>query len=191
MTLILSPIPEPEYIPKYLFVSGDDQTGSWKSSHVMKECKNSASNMPDGQLLKAVLGPVLRKRNTIRRQKQQVARSQRRVLPWLRREDMEHTSERTDGSLEDAGSPESSCESTSMATTPQQSQWTSGSTVAESLSSPAVSSSGSLPIQGGHGASPDSLGAFNKYRELLDYCKRGPWPPESIMTDLFLKGMVS
>ncbi|KIX05565.1 uncharacterized protein Z518_06437 [Rhinocladiella mackenziei CBS 650.93] len=96
MTLVLAQTSELEYVPKYLFVSGDAQGASYKSRHVMKE--------------------FLRKRDTIRRQKQLAARSQSRVLPWLRREDMEQSNP------EDSGSPESSDSST--VTTPQQSQWT-------------------------------------------------------------------
>jgi hypothetical protein len=69
MSVVLTQTSGGDYTPKYLFVSGDRQHGTGKSRHVMKE--------------------FLRKRDSIRRQHQLAARSKSRVLPWLRREDME------------------------------------------------------------------------------------------------------
>ncbi|OCT48189.1 hypothetical protein CLCR_04040 [Cladophialophora carrionii] len=124
MSVVLTQTSGVDYTPKYLFVSGDRQRGTGKSRHVMKE--------------------FLRKRDSIRRQKQLASRSQSRVLPWLRREDMEQGALQTDGSVAEAAlSSDSLSDTSSRPSSPQQSQRTAGSTVGDSHSSPTFSSSGS------------------------------------------------
>jgi hypothetical protein len=123
MSVVLTQTSGADYTPKYLFVSGDRQHGTGKSRHVMKE--------------------FLRKRDSIRRQKQLAARSKSRVLPWLRREDMEQSPPQVVASIADATVPlDSSSDSSSRPSSPQQSQWTAESTAGESP--PTCSSLGSV-----------------------------------------------
>lgn len=137
-----------DYTPKYLFVSGDRQRGTGKSRHVMKE--------------------FLRKRDSARLQKQLVARSQSRVLPWLRREDMEQSASQTVGSIADAAvSSDSSSESSSRPSSPHQSQWTGGSTFGESP--PTFSSAGSVFDYGG--MSETSRKSLDSSKDLVDNCE--------------------
>ncbi|EXJ69485.1 uncharacterized protein A1O5_07521 [Cladophialophora psammophila CBS 110553] len=120
MSVVLTQTPATQYVPKYLFISGDSQRGTGKSRHVMKE--------------------FLRKRDSIRRQKQLATRLQSRVLPWLRREDMEQVPVRTDVTGVDVGgSSDSPSDFSSRPSSPQQSQWTAGSTMDEAYSSPCFS----------------------------------------------------
>jgi hypothetical protein len=139
-----------DYTPNYLFVSGDCQRGTGKSRHVMKE--------------------FLRKRDSIRRQKQLASRSKSRVLPWLRREDMEQNVSQTVGSVVDAAlSSDSLSETSSRPSSPQQSQSTAGSTVAESHASPSLSSSGSNLEFGGF--SDTTANTSHIPRDLVTNCK--------------------
>ena len=123
MSAILTQTSGADYTPNYLFVSGDRQHGTGKSRHVMKE--------------------FLRKRDSIRRQKQQAERSKTRVLPWLRREDMGQSTAQAAGSIPHATVPlDSASDSSSGPSSPEPSQWTAGSTAGESP--PACSSLGSV-----------------------------------------------
>ncbi|KIX96205.1 uncharacterized protein Z520_07983 [Fonsecaea multimorphosa CBS 102226] len=138
MSIVLTQTSATQYVPKYLFVSGDCQRGTPKSRHVMKECKNPHLKL---QLLPAetsLCQPVLRKRDSLRRQKQLAARSQSRVFPWLRREDIEQVPAPIDVSppVDGGGSYDTLSDSSSRPSSPRQSQWTVGSTMGESHSSP-------------------------------------------------------
>ncbi|KAK5025039.1 hypothetical protein LTS07_008418 [Exophiala sideris] len=110
----------------------------------------------------------------MRRQKQLAARSQSRVLPWLRREDMVRSSEQFDDFGEDTGaSSESSFESISTATSPQLSHWTDAITTVESRSPPPPRSSSTPVIDSviqRKSTSPSRVG--HKHQELLDYLFR-------------------
>ena len=134
MSLLLAQPAEHEYIPKYLFLSADGTRETCKSRHVMKECKHAMEPDPSWQFLMHLCRPVLRKRDSLRRQKQSTARAQSRVLPWLRREDMNQSLDAGgDGCLEAMNLSPSppSHETSSRATTPQQSQWTSDGSTAD------------------------------------------------------------
>lgn len=157
MSVVLTQTPGAEYTPKYLFVSGDSQQGTGKSRHVMKE--------------------FLRKRDSLRRQKQLAERSQSRVLPWLRREDMEQSMSQVAGSVPDVTVTDASSDWSSRPSSPQQSQsqWTAESTNGESP--PACS----------------SLGSVFDLGKLLDTSRDVSQPPRSLvnnckltMTCLFL-----
>ncbi|KAI1626431.1 hypothetical protein EDD37DRAFT_607996 [Exophiala viscosa] len=135
------------------FKSEDSQPGTCKSRHVMKE--------------------FLRKRDSIRRQNQLAARSQSRVLPWLRREDMVRSSEHVDDFGEDTGAAsESSFESISTATSPQHSHRTCASTAFESRSSLLLTSSAPANDNVNLRRSPNSSEVRHKHQELLDYLFR-------------------
>jgi hypothetical protein len=88
-TCTQTPASRPQYIPKYLFVTGDRQRGTGKSRHVMKECKKAllSTRLANPSIL--TVYAVLRKRDSLRRQHQSAEKTQSRVLPWLRREDVE------------------------------------------------------------------------------------------------------
>lgn len=145
MSLLLAQPAEQEYVPKYLFLSADGARETCKSRHVMKECKHAKDPYPSWQFLMRLCPPVLRKRDSIRRQKQSTARAQSRVLPWLRREDMHQPFDvGGDSCLEATNTSPSSSppyETSSRATTPQQSQWTSDGSTADSHECSSSSSS--------------------------------------------------
>ncbi|OAP55303.1 hypothetical protein AYL99_10276 [Fonsecaea erecta] len=144
MSIVFTQTAATQYVPKYLFVSGDCQRGTGKSRHVMKE--------------------FLRKRESIRRQKQLAARSRSRVLPWLRREDVEQvpTSIIISPAVGDGGPSDTSSDSSSRPSSPRQSQHT------ESHPSPCFTPPCSSPekVERKEGGALDS--SYNP-QELLDH----------------------
>jgi hypothetical protein len=88
-TCTQNPASGKQYIPKYLFVTGDRQRGTGKSRHVMKECKKALLSTRLANPLILTVCAVLRKRDSLRRQYRSAEKTQSRVLPWLRREDVE------------------------------------------------------------------------------------------------------
>lgn len=110
----------------------------------------------------------LRKRDSIRRQKQLAARSKSRVLPWLRREEMEQGPSQTDGAVGDVGGSDTASDSSSQPSSPHQSQWTSN-TASESYSSPIFSPSGSTQEPSVHDSTAN-LSAHGS-PDLLEYRK--------------------
>ncbi|OAG37098.1 hypothetical protein AYO21_08746 [Fonsecaea monophora] len=153
MSIVLAQTSATQYVPKYLFVSADCHRGTGKSRHVMKE--------------------FLRKRKSIRRQEQLAARSQSRVLPWLRREDMEQMGPRIDSSpavISGGGSSETPSDSSSRPTSPQQTQRTVVSTTGQSHSPSCLASPRSLPDPT---EPPENcMNAPYNSHELLDYLNR-------------------
>ncbi|OQU98273.1 hypothetical protein CLAIMM_04082 [Cladophialophora immunda] len=152
MSIILTQTTATQYVPKYLFVSGDCQRGTGKSRHVMKE--------------------FLRKRDSIRRQKQLAARSRSRVLPWLRREDIEPVPARTDASpaVDGGVSSDTPSDSSSRPSSPPHFQWAAGCTMGESHSSPCFTSPSSLPdpVE----IPESSINSSYESQELVDYLHR-------------------
>jgi hypothetical protein len=172
MSLLLAQPAKQDYVPKYLFLSADGTRETCKSRHVMKECKSPKYLYPTWQLLIRLCVPVLRKRDSIRRQKQSTARAQSRVLPWLRREDMQQSIDYVgDNCVETlSGSPSPpSCETNSRATTPQHSQWTSDSSIADSYE---CSSTSPSTLSTSHAPQINPQGS---HRGLIDYSKAHTW----------------
>lgn len=125
-------------------------------------------------LLKPHLGKVLRKRDSIHRHRQLAARSQSRVLPWLRREDMGQAPGRAKEGIEDIGiSSKCSSDSSSVPSTPQQAQWTSGSTFPENHSSPTLSSFETMLEHGTASSFEGSRSLALRCPGLVDYRESG------------------
>ena len=145
MSMAFTENPGVEYTPKYMFVSGDGQRGAGKSRHVMKE--------------------FLRKRDSVRRQNHLASRSKSRVLPWLRREDIEHTSFQVNSIAE----ADSSSESRSIPSSPHHSTSATGSSTGDSHASPALSPPVSVVEE--QAFEDGSKNAPHPSKDLVDYCE--------------------
>lgn len=170
MSLLIAQQEGLDYVPKYLFLSTDEARETRKSRHVMKECKRQGSSVHLERLLIVHDLPVLRKRDSIRRQKQSTARAQSRVLPWLRREDTQQPLDNVvEGCEVSSGSPSSPpYETSSRATTPQHSQWTSDTSTADPFECVSTSLSTQNTSQSTQNVAQDA------HRGLIDYSKPSP-----------------